>query len=71
MVKNVFGKRLKELRTQSGLTQAKLAQAVSLHQTSISFWELGTREEPNMSSLISLADYFDVSIDYLVGRKEY
>jgi len=70
METNIFGKRLKELRVQSDLTQDKLANILSIHQTTISFWEIGTRDEPGMSSLIALANYFDVSIDYLVGRTD-
>mgnify|MGYP002470502321 CR=1 FL=1 len=63
-----FKDRLKELRQDKHIGQKALAKILNISHGAISFWENGQRE-PTMSSLIALADYFDVSIDYLVGRK--
>ena len=59
--------RLKELRKSRGISQLKLAMDLNTNQNTISRYETGARE-PGISDLIKLADYFDVSIDYLVGR---
>jgi len=70
MKNNIFGTRLKELRIQEGLTLQKLASAISIPFSTIGYWETGKQDNPTMKGLIAIADYFDVSIDYLVGRKE-
>lgn len=59
--------RIKELRKQKGLSQTELAHALSLEQTTISSYEQ-EKTEPNISTLIKLADYYNVSLDYLCGR---
>ena len=59
--------RLKELRRSRGVSQLKLAMDLSLNQNSISRYETGMREA-DYTTLIRIADYFDVSIDYLLGR---
>ncbi len=61
--------RLKELRKQKHITQLKLAMDLHLNQNSISRYESGEREA-DYSTLIALADYFDVSIDYLLERTD-
>jgi len=67
---NIFGKRLKELRIQNNLTQQKLAASISVrHHSSIGAWEAGINM-PGSDILLKIADYFDVSTDYLLGRKE-
>lgn len=60
--------RLKELRKQKGLTLVELGKEVNLANNTLSQYERGIRE-PNISMLIKLADYFNVSVDYLVGRE--
>lgn len=65
---NVFGERLKELRRENGIGQVELAKKINVSKGIISFWENGLRE-PTMSNLISLADFFGVTLDYLVGRE--
>jgi transcriptional regulator with XRE-family HTH domain len=65
-----FGERLKELRTERGIGQVELSRAVSVSRGIISLWENSLRE-PTLSSLWSLARYFDVSIDFLTGFKDY
>lgn len=59
--------RLKELRKQRGISQLKLAMDLSMNQNSISRYESGAREA-DYATLIKLADYFHVSIDYLLER---
>lgn len=66
----VFCERLKELRQDKKIGQVELASGIGVSKGVISFWENGLRE-PTMSSLIALAEFFDVSIDYLVGIKDY
>ncbi|MDD6095200.1 MAG: helix-turn-helix transcriptional regulator [Clostridia bacterium] len=61
--------RLKELRKAKGITQLKLAMDLNTNQNTISRYETGERE-PSLSELIKIADYFDVSADYLLGRTE-
>lgn len=61
--------RLKQLRHQRGISQLKLAMDLGMNQNSISRYESGEREA-DYQTLIRLADYFNVSIDYLLERTE-
>ena len=61
--------RLLELREERNLTQADVANAINTSITNIGRWEKGLNE-PTANYLIQLADYFDVSLDYLVGRTD-
>lgn len=61
--------RLKELRTQRGISQLKLAMDLNMNQNSVSRYETGIREA-DYATLIKFADYFDVSIDYLLERTD-
>lgn len=61
--------RIKELRTEKGLTLIEMSNQLGIGKATINNYELG-RSEPNISTLIKLAEYFDVSIDYLVGRSD-
>lgn len=61
--------RLKKLRKERGITQLQLALALNLNQNAISRYENGTREA-DYRTLILLADYFKVSIDYLLERTD-
>ena len=61
--------RLKELRKQKKLTQLKLAMDLNLSQNTISRYETGEREA-SYNELIKIADYFNVSVDYLLGRTD-
>lgn len=61
--------RLKELRIQAGISQLKLAMDLGMNQNSISRYETGEREA-DYRTLIKLADYFEVSLDYLLGRTD-
>lgn len=61
--------RLKYLREKRGISQLKLAMDLDMNQNSISRYETGTREA-DYKSLIKFADYFNVSIDYLLERTD-
>lgn len=61
--------RLKELRKQKGLSQLKLAMDLNMNQNSISRYENHEREA-DYDTLIKFADYFDVSVDYLLERTD-
>ena len=69
MRNDAFKNNLKMLRQEKGLGQVALSQELGLSRGIISLWENGLRE-PNMTSLISIAKFFDVSIDYLVGLEQ-
>lgn len=59
--------RLKQLRKEQKVTQIELAQMLNVKQTTISNWE-NEITEIDQQSLFTLADYFNVSVDYLLGR---
>ena len=61
--------RLKYLRKQKKVSQLKLAMDLNMNQNSISRYESGQRQA-DYETLIAFADYFDVSIDYLLERTE-
>ena len=60
--------RLAKLRRERKLSQLKLALDLNMNQNTISRYETGEREA-DYKTLIRLADYFGVSLDYLLGRK--
>ena len=62
-----FSERLKELRTLRNLTQKQVYDAVGMSAIGYQRYELGERK-PTYDMLMALADYFDVSLGYLVGR---
>ena len=57
--------RILTLRTQAGISQQRLADDLNLSRRAISLWETG-RRTPDIQSVLLLADYFQVSLDYLV-----
>ena len=61
--------RLKELRKMKKISQLKLAMELHMNQNTISRYETGEREA-GYAELIAIADYFDVSIDYLLERTD-
>ena len=67
--KEIFADRLKTLRAQNHIKQSELAAIIGVKNTTISMMELGERG-PSAEVLCALADYFDVSLDYLVGRSD-
>ena len=60
---------LKRARKEAKVTQSQAAQAANVSLSMYQFYEY-VRNEPTASVLIALADYFDVSLDYLVGRSD-
>ncbi|MBO5927452.1 MAG: helix-turn-helix transcriptional regulator [Clostridia bacterium] len=67
---NKFFEQLCALRKENNLSRAKLAETLNVSVRLISYWENGKRE-CDFDMLIKIADLFSVSIDYLLGRKEY
>lgn len=63
------GDRIKKLREEQSVSQIDLAKALFISQSSISEYESGNQQPP-ISMLIQLADFFDVNIDYLLGRTD-
>lgn len=64
-----FGQKLKELRTENGLTQLKAAEIFNVSKTTICQWETG-RQEASFDDLVKIAVYFNVSTDYLLGLED-
>lgn len=64
-----FSERLKELRKSKNLTQKQLAQFIGTSERGIQNYETGVRK-PTFDILIILADYFNVSVDFLIGRTD-
>lgn len=65
----MFSERLKELRKEKGISQYDLANDLGIVQSNIGNWESG-RREPNYETVIRLARYFDVTVDYLIGASD-
>ncbi len=61
--------RLKELRKSKGVSQVKLSMDLNMNQNTISRYETEAHQA-DYAALIAIADYFNVSIDYLLGRTE-
>ena len=67
--KNIFCERLKNERLKLNQTQSAVGSAIKVPKQYVSRWEKGN-QEPNLATICALADYFNVSIDYLVGRTD-
>ena len=66
----ILAKRLRELREEKGLTQKELAQALGLNSKStITNYEQNSRD-PDYETLIKIAKYFEVSVDFLLGQTD-
>jgi len=61
---------LKELREEKGLTQMELAKILEVANKSISNWETGSREM-DIKTINKICDFFNVSADYFLKRKDY
>lgn len=66
---NTLSERLEECRKKKGVKQIEVADRLNVHRSMISHYESGTRK-PNLEGLIMLADFYNVSLDYLVGRTD-
>ena len=64
-----FGKRLAECRRAKKMTQKQLGEFLGITERGVRRYEGGDRE-PKIDALVKLADFFGVSIDYLVGRTD-
>lgn len=65
----MFRLRLKELRESVGLSQYAFAEKFGISQSTVGNWEAG-RREPNSATMQRIADFFGVTVDYLLGRDE-
>lgn len=64
-----FVERFRALRTEKHISYQGIADAIHVSLRALKYYSTGERE-PSLSVLISLADFFDVSLDYLVGRSD-
>lgn len=64
---SVFAQRLKQLRIEKNLLQKDLAHMLDISTSAYGFYEQGKRQ-PDLDTLCKLANFFDVTIDYLLGR---
>lgn len=62
--------KIRELRRQEKLSQSELATKFNTTVSNISGWELG-KWQPDNKTLLKLADFFGVSVDYLLGREDF
>ena len=65
----MIGERIKELRLEKGISQLTLGKAIGVSQKAVDYWERGVNE-PKASYVVLLADYFGVTADFLLGRKD-
>ena len=65
-----IGKRIKEIRTENGLSQENFGKLLSVSQDTISLWENG-KSLPTTEFLIALSTQFDISVDYILCLKDY
>ena len=65
----MFAFNLKQLRSQNHLTQKQLAEALNISNQNINDWE-NEKSETTFDKLISIANYFQVTVDYLLGNSD-
>ena len=65
-----FGERLKYLRNLRGLSQMELAKQLKISKSSVNMYERCERE-PGLETLEAIADYFNVDLDYLLGKTDF
>ncbi len=65
----LLGERIKELRDEKNLSQKALAERVGVTQQAVAKWE-GGKSEPDSKTLITLADFFGCTVDYLIGKSD-
>ncbi len=66
----IFTRRFNDLIKENGITKAELAKALDTSKALITIWTQG-KSLPSIIYLVKIADYFNVSADYLLGRKDY
>ena len=65
----IYGQRIKELREERGISMKTLAKAIGVSDTAVCKWE-NQISEPKLSYITKLADYFNCSADFLIGRAD-
>ena len=68
-VVSIFSERLEQLRNEKCLSQAAVAKELEIAARAYQYYEYGERE-PKLSTLIKIADFYGVSLDYLAGRTD-
>jgi len=66
---STFGERLKQVRIKKGLTQKEVAESTGLIRATLANWEIG-RAEPDLESIKTLANFYSIPVDYLLGRTD-
>ena len=61
--------RIKQLRKKKGVSQSQLAEAIGVKKNTVSTWERGTRK-PDFAALQLLSEYFEISLEYLLGTSD-
>lgn len=69
-MKHIVAKRIKELMNEENVNQTQLGKAIGIEYRTVSSWVHG-KTEPHIDDLWLLADYFDVDVDFLIGRKDF
>ena len=69
-VMKIFADRLKDLRSENGISQAQLAKMLGVSYGIVCYWETD-RSEPTAPNLVKIADFFGVTVDYLLGRTNF
>lgn len=64
---NLFGERLRQLRKEAGFRQDELALNLNFSRSTISYYETGARI-PDIQKILIIAEFFNVSVDYILGR---
>lgn len=64
----IFSEQLRKLRNKKDLSQKKLAENLFVSQQTVAKWETD-QATPNPETLIKIADFFNVTVDYLVGKR--
>lgn len=67
---NKFNERVKDLRTENGISRAELAEKLNVSVRLIAYWEGGQRE-CDFDTLLKIAETSSVSVDYILGRTDY
>ena len=65
----VFGIKLKELRNEAGLKQIDVGKLLNVSKTTVCQWET-SKQEPSLEDVVSIAKFFNVSTDYLLGLED-
>lgn len=65
-----FAERMRSLRKEKGLKKTEVAKGIGLDRSTVTNYESGKRNNPTAETLQRIADYFDVSIDYLTGKSD-